>query len=68
MNKSERFVFRLTKNDRESISDLAARLRCSRSAAVRFVVVEASRRLSETNRPAPVAHPIQQPEQGELSR
>jgi hypothetical protein len=53
MNRVEIFTFRLNKDERLAIADLAARLQRSQSDAVRFVVIEAARQLSQAD-PAPV--------------
>jgi len=63
MTKTNRFTFRATDADRQAVATLAAKLQRSQSDAVRFVVVEASRQLSQAELPAPIAHPAQQPEQ-----
>lgn len=46
MTRYIRFTFLCNKNERQAISDLAARLQRSQSDAVRFVVIEVARQLS----------------------
>ncbi len=46
MNRTESFVFRLTKQERQMIKTLAVKLQRSQSDAVRYVVLAAARELS----------------------
>ena len=61
MNRVEIFAFRVSNVERRAIADLAARLQRSQSDAVRFVVIEAARQLSQAENPAPVALPAEDP-------
>ena len=45
MNRVAVFAFRVSRNERQIIADLAAKLKRSQSDAVRFVVIEAARKL-----------------------
>jgi len=47
MARYSRFTFLCDLDERRAIADLAARLQRSQSDAVRFVVIEAARQLSE---------------------
>jgi hypothetical protein len=47
MIRNERFTFLCDKIERRAIADLAASLHCSQSDAVRFVVIEAVRQLTQ---------------------
>jgi len=47
MNRVEIFAFRVSNEERRAIADLAACLQRSQSDAVRFVVVQAARQLTE---------------------
>lgn len=47
MPRYERFTFLCTKQERRAIAELATWLQRSQSDAVRFVVVEAARQLTE---------------------
>lgn len=47
MQRVTQFAFRVSNEERQAISDLAARLQRSQSDAVRFVVIEAARQLSQ---------------------
>ena len=53
MARYERFTFLCDTNERRAIADLAARLQRSQSDAVRFVVIEAAKQLTQAD-PAPV--------------
>lgn len=60
MNRVEIFAFRVSNNERQAIADLAARLQRSQSDAVRFVVIEAARQLSQNQAdPSPAPLPMQ---------
>lgn len=48
MARYSRFTFLCDANERQAIADLAARLSRSQSDAVRFVVIEAARQLSQS--------------------
>jgi hypothetical protein len=50
MARYERFTFLCDPNERQAIAALAERLSRSQSDAVRFVVVEAAKQLSRTER------------------
>ena len=54
MARHERFTFLCDAIERRAIADLALRLQRSQSDAVRFVVIEAARQLTQAD-PAPVA-------------
>jgi hypothetical protein len=56
MARYERFTFLCDINERRAIAVLAARLQRSQSDAVRFVVIEAARQLTQAD-PSPVALP-----------
>jgi hypothetical protein len=47
MTRYERFTFLCDLDERRAIADLAIRLQRSQSDAVRFVVIEAARQLSQ---------------------
>lgn len=47
MQRVAQFSFRVNRDERQAIADLAARLQRSQSDAVRFVVIEAIRQLSQ---------------------
>jgi hypothetical protein len=47
MQRITQFSFKVNRDERQAIADLAARLRRSQSDAVRFVVTEAARQLSQ---------------------
>jgi len=49
MQRVMQFSFRVSKDERRAIADLAARLQRSQSDAVRFVVIEAARQLSQAD-------------------
>jgi len=49
MARYERFTFICDANERRAIADLAARLSRSQSDAVRFVVIEAARQLTQAD-------------------
>lgn len=49
MQRVTQFSFRVSKDERQAIADLAARLQRSQSDAVRFVVIEAARQLAQTD-------------------
>jgi hypothetical protein len=61
MARYTRFTFLCDLDERRAIADLAARLQRSQSDAVRFVVIEAARQLSQNQAdPAPApALPMQ---------
>lgn len=48
MARYSRFTFLCDLDERQTIADLAARLQRSQSDAVRFVVIEAARQLSQS--------------------
>ncbi len=50
MNRVETFAFRVSNGERRAIADLASRLQRSQSDAVRFVVVEAAKQLTQAER------------------
>lgn len=52
MARYSRFTFLCDVNERQAITDLAARLLRSQSDAVRFVVIEAAKQLTQAD-PAP---------------
>lgn len=54
--RPETFKFRLSNDERQAIADLAARLQRSQSDAVRFVVIEAARQLSQAQTDPNPAH------------
>jgi len=56
MARYSRFTFLCDLDERRAIADLAARLQRSQSDAVRFVVIEAARQLTQAG-PAPRALP-----------
>ncbi len=60
MARYERFTFLCDLSERRAIADLAAKLQRSQSDAVRFVVIEAVRQLTQAD-PAPVALPAEDP-------
>lgn len=67
MARYERFTFLCDTNERRAIADLAARLQRSQSDAVRFVVIEAAKQLTQAD-PVPLAAlPAEdpKPEQGD---
>jgi hypothetical protein len=65
MARYDRFTFLCDANERRAIADLAARLQRSQSDAVRFVVTEAARQLSQAqDQPAPLALPVNEPQRG----
>jgi hypothetical protein len=47
MARDERFTFLCDANERRAITDLAAKLQRSQSDAVRFVVIEAAKQLTQ---------------------
>jgi hypothetical protein len=49
MARYERFTFLCDEIERRAIADLAARLQRSQSDAVRFVVIEAAKQLTQTD-------------------
>ena len=49
MQRVTQFSFRVSKDERQAIADLAARLQRSQSDAVRFVVIEAAKQLSQAD-------------------
>ncbi len=49
MVRYTRFTFLCDTNERRAIADLAKKLQRSQSDAVRFVVIEATRQLTQTN-------------------
>jgi len=64
MARYERFTFLCDVNERRAIADLAARLQRSQSDAVRFVVIEAAKQLTQADPdPSPVALLIQETKQ-----
>lgn len=54
MARYSRFTFLCDVNERQAITKLATRLQRSQSDAVRFVVIEAAKQLSQAD-PAPLA-------------
>jgi hypothetical protein len=48
MARYERFTFLCDENEKKAIANLATRLQRSQSDAVRFVVIEAAKQLSQT--------------------
>lgn len=59
MARYSRFSFLCDVNERQAITDLAARLQRSQSDAVRFVVIEAARQLTQADSAHVDALPIQ---------
>ena len=55
--RSETFKFRLSNVERRAIADLAERLQRSESDAVRFVVIEAAKQLTQANASLPAEDP-----------
>jgi hypothetical protein len=55
MTRYERFTFLCTAGERWAIAELALQLRCSQSDAVRFLITEATRQLSQAQAAASVA-------------
>ena len=53
MQRVTQFSFRVNKDERQAIADLATRLQRSQSDAVRFVVIEAVKQFPQAS-PAPV--------------
>jgi len=53
MARYERFTFLCNDNEKKAIADLAIRLQRSQSDAVRFIVIEAARQLSQPSNPPP---------------
>jgi hypothetical protein len=49
MARCERFTFLCDESERRAIADLAARLKRSQSDAVRFVVVEAAKQITQVD-------------------
>jgi len=47
MQRVTQFAFRVSKDERQAITDLAARLQRSQSDAVRFVIIEAAKQLAQ---------------------
>lgn len=66
MARYSRFTFLCDLGERQAIADLAARLQRSQSDAVRFVVVEAARQLSQTQAD-PDSTPAQEIKQGGMN-
>jgi len=62
MARYQRFTFLCDVNERRAIADLAARLQRSQSDAVRFVLTEAGRQLTQAD-PAliPLSEPLKSP-------
>lgn len=55
MTRDSRFTFLCDLGERRMIADLAARLQRSQSDAVRYIVIEAARQLSELDaQPVPI--------------
>jgi hypothetical protein len=50
MNRAGTFAFRVSNNERRAIANLAERLQRSQSDAVRFIVIEAARQLTQAER------------------
>jgi len=48
MQRVTQFSFRVNKDERRAIADLASRLHRSQSDAVRFVVIKAARQLAQS--------------------
>ena len=65
MARYERFTFLCDPNERRAITDLAARLQRSQSDAVRFVVIDAVRRLSQPGAGHVIAFPFDNPKHGQ---
>lgn len=59
MARYSRFTFLCSVDERQAIADLAARLQRSQSDAVRFVVIEAARQLSQPQADTDQALPMQ---------
>lgn len=57
MQRNTQFAFRVNEDERRAISELASRLQRSQSDAVRYVVTEAVRKLSEAEA-KPLDHSI----------
>jgi len=55
MNRWNTFTFRVSIDERQAIANLAERLQRSQSDAVRFIVIEAARQLSQPSNPPPDA-------------
>ena len=49
MQRVKQFAFRVSNDERRLIADLAARLHRSQSDAVRFVVIEAAKQLTQAD-------------------
>jgi hypothetical protein len=65
MSRVERFTFLCNDQERQAIAELANRLQRSRSDAVRFVVVEAARQLTEL--PATLPAKVNEPQRGDYA-
>lgn len=60
MQRVTQFSFRVNKDERQAIADLAARLQRSQSDAVRFVVIEAAKQLAQANTDSKLSTPAQE--------
>ena len=68
MARYSRFTFLCDLDERQAIADLAARLQRSQSDAVRFVVIEAARQLSQAQTDPDPAHIDALPMQAQRSK
>jgi hypothetical protein len=64
MQRVIQFAFRVSNDERRAIADLAARLQRSQSDAVRFVVIEAAKQLTQADS-APLALLAEDPKPNE---
>jgi hypothetical protein len=60
MQRVMQFSFRVSTDERQAIADLAERLQRSQSDAVRFVVIEAARQLSQADPIPALSMPAQE--------
>ena len=60
MQRITQFAFRVSRDERLAIADLAARLQRSQSDAVRFVVIEAARQLAQAQADPAISMPAQE--------
>lgn len=65
MARYTRFTFLCNLDERQAITDLAARLQRSQSDAVRFVVIEAAKQLAQAATVSDLSMPTQEIEQEE---
>lgn len=65
MVRYTRFTFLCNLDERQAIADLAARLQRSQSDAVRFVVIEAAKQLTQAATVSDLSMPTQEIEQEE---